>query len=602
MTSCAARLTGRGKGAKNGVHELYTSFEMRDRSMSTSSGLAPREKTRSRRAGPHLALALMSLACACSADRTELRQSARGDSPAAGAMGAPPVPPAVQVASPGSAPPRAAEALVCTVPSEDDAFKTSECELQAPPGSFDPVEQWHWEGGDGQGPPLVANLTDDNADGAVDLCDTPDVVVLAGASFDFDTLEAVSAKLHVLDGQTGTEHCATSIGVEAVTPAIADIDGDRVPEIIAIKSLLDGFVNDFDFAGLIVFDNNCEMKWQADLRFRNLVDQLATLSISVHDVDADGDVELLVGTALFDHNGELLWNKQFELLNSGLGLASTTADLNGDGDLEIITGNRAYHPDGVIWFENPDLLGYFNPTDLIGFYPAVANLDADPEPEIVVAGGQGLFVLDHNGLVQAHFTSGDHGWFDLGEISPPTIHDFDGDGEPEIALGTRNGFAMFEQDLTVKWMSDETEGVLTGATAFDFLGDGVAEAIYADRDELLVFDGATGEVVMRAPRTGALDYPVIADVDNDGAAELVVVSGASEFFQEKIAPTVQVIRDREERWIPTRRIWNQLNYYVTNVREDGTIPARPKPAWQVHNTYRTNIQLEAGGICTPVPD
>ena len=135
--------------------------------------------------------------------------------------------------------------------------------------------------------------------------------------------------------------------------------------------------------------------------------------------------------------------------------------------------------------------------------------------------GQGLFVLDRTGLIQQHFQSGDHGWFDLGEISPPTIHDFDGDGKSDIAIGTRNGFAMFDHELNVRWMSDETEGVLTGATAFDFLGDGVAEAIYAGRDELLVFDGKTGAVVMRAPHSGAFDYPVIADVDNDGAAEIV---------------------------------------------------------------------------------
>lgn len=536
----------------------------------------------------------------CSSDTVDAPRSSTPTvaAPAAGAAITPGA--GAPVASPGSAMPRAPEVMACVSPGQDDTFTTRECTRKAPPDSFAPVEQWHWEGGDGQGPPLVANLTDDNGDGAVDLCDVPDVVVVAGEVNDLSTLELVSAKVHILDGQTGAEHCATTVGVETVTPAIADLDGDHVPEIIAVKSLLDGLFA-FDVAGLIAIDNHCQVKWQAELRLRNLVDQLGTLSISVHDVDADGDPEILVGTALFDHLGKPLWNKQSELLSSGLGLATTTADLDGNGDLEIITGNRAYRPDGTLFFENAELLRDFNPTDLIGFYPAVANLDDDPEPEIVVAGGQGLFILNNTGQIQAHFTSGDHGWFDLGEIAPPTIHDFDGDGKPEIALGTRNGFAMFENDLTLKWISKETEGVLTGATAFDFLGDGRAEAIYADRDELLVFDGVTGKVVMRAPHSGALDYPVVADVDNDGAAELVIVSGTPDYLQVKAAPTVQVIRDAQERWIPTRRIWNQLNYFVTNVREDGTIPTRNRAAWQVHNTFRTNVQLEAGGICSPVP-
>lgn len=540
------------------------------------------------------------LLAGCSGDTPDQRTLApSGAVPAAAPMQPATMGGGAPVASPGSAPPRSDPAVMtCKSPVQDDTFTIRACERKAPPESFAPVEQWHWEGGDGQGPPLVANLTDDNADGAVDLCDTPDVVVMAGAVVDVLNANVVSSKVHILDGQTGREHCQTSVGVETVTPAIADLDGDHVPEIIAIKSLLDGIFAG-DVAGLIAIDNRCQIKWQAELRLRNLLDQLATLSISVHDVDADGDPEILVGTALFDHAGAPIWNKQSELLSTGFGLASTTADLDGDGGLEVITGNRAYHPDGTIWFENAELLKDFNPTDLIGFYPSVANLDDDAEPEIVIAGGPGLFILDHKGAIQSHFTSGDHGWFDLGEIAPPTIHDFDGDGKPEIALGTRDGFAMFEHDLTLKWKSTETEGVLAGATAFDFLGDGGAEAIYADRDELLVFNGATGQIVMRAAHSGTLDYPVVADVDNDGAAELVVVSGQSRFLQQKAAPTVQVIRDAQERWIPTRRIWNQLNYYVTNVREDGTIPARNRPPWQVHNTYRTNVQLEAGGLCMP---
>ncbi len=57
------------------------------------------------------------------------------------------------------------------------------CTNQAPPGSFDPDIQWTWTGPNGEAysivTPLVANLTDDNGDGAIDLCDIPDVVVVA---------------------------------------------------------------------------------------------------------------------------------------------------------------------------------------------------------------------------------------------------------------------------------------------------------------------------------------------------------------------------------------------------------------------------------------
>jgi hypothetical protein len=559
-----------------------------------------------------MCVSLLVVAGACTADSADQRLFGPSSMPGVSASPAAPAPAPMADAPPSSGlrfpgaissgPP------VCEAPEQDDTFTTPRCVMKAAPNSFDPIEQWQWEGGDGQGPPLVANLSDDNGDGMIDLCDTPDVVVRAGSKLTLDPPDVVWSKIHVLDGATGQLMCSTELGVEDVSPAIADLDGDGVPEILAIKSLADSAAETFagsaqGFAGLVVFDNHCQAKWQVELSFEDLIDQLGTFSISVHDVDADGDPEILIGSALFDHEGVVIWNHQFDVLDTGFSLATTTADLDGNGDLEVITGNRVYRPDGSVYFAQTELLDDENPTDRIGFYPVIANLDDDPDPEIVVAGAQGLFVLEHDGAIKSHFRAGDHDWFDLGEVSPPTVHDFDGDGEPEIALGTRAGFSVFERDLTPLWTRPETEGVLTGATAFDFLGDGVAEAIYADRDELLVFDGKTGDVVMRAPRSGALDYPVVVDVDNDGSAEIVVVSGSSESLEERTAPTVQVLRDRDDRWIPTRRIWNQLNYYVTNVREDGTIPARMRPSWQVHNTFRTNVQLELGGICTPViPD
>jgi hypothetical protein len=242
------------------------------------------------------------------------------------------------------------------------------------------------------------------------------------------------------------------------------------------------------------------------------------------------------------------------------------------------------------------LQGFLNIADKVGFYTVLANLDDDPSPEIVTAGASGLFVLEHDGVVKYSYTSGGHG-LDLGDFAPPTIHDFDGDGEPEIGIGARSGFTVFEKDLTVLWSHPFAEdAALTGATAFDFLGDGIAEAIYSDRENLLIFDGLTGDVVMSVPRIGEMDYPVVADVDNDGHAEIISTSKEGPGLH-----TVQVIGDSQNLWIPTRRIWNQRQYHVTNVLEDGTIPQVETNSWDRLNTYRTNVQLEASGVCAPPP-
>jgi len=90
---------------------------------------------------------------------------------------------------------------------------------------------------------------------------------------------------------------------------------------------------------------------------------------------------------------------------------------------------------------------------------------------------------------------------------------------------------------------------------------------------------------------------VVADIDNDGSSEIVVVSN---LYLGAASPTVQVIRDVEDRWIQARRIWNQHTYHVTNVREDGTIPQFEPPAWEYLNTFRTQAQFE-GSVCLPEP-
>jgi hypothetical protein len=90
----------------------------------------------------------------------------------------------------------------------------------------------------------------------------------------------------------------------------------------------------------------------------------------------------------------------------------------------------------------------------------------------------------------------------------------------------------------------------------------------------------------------------VVDVDNDGDAEILVVSNKN-FDMQQLTPTLQVIRDSQDRWIQARRIWNQHTYHVTNVNEDGTIPDVEPPSWKLLNTYRTNAQIESGGVCVP---
>ena len=44
-------------------------------------------------------------------------------------------------------------------------------------------------------------------------------------------------------------------------------------------------------------------------------------------------------------------------------------------------------------------------------------------------------------------------------------------------------------------------------------------------------------------------------------------------------------------WVHARRVWNQWQYNVTNVNDDGSIPAVARNSWEVNNSHREQVHL-----------
>ncbi len=217
--------------------------------------------------------------------------------------------------------------------------------------------------------------------------------------------------------------------------------------------------------------------------------------------------------------------------------------------------------------------------------------------------------------------------------------DFDGDHRAEIGVAQANYYAVLEPDLaartfTVLWRTanHDLSSSVTGSTVFDFEGDGAAEVIYADECFVWVFDGRTGAVRWTGLTTSftGTEASIVADVDGDGHAEIVVVSNGADPsamgwrcdmapwnvadpMMNRVAwtpPTgaaayrgVRVFRDVARSWVGTRPLWNQHAYHVTNIclasdeactgtSYDGQIPRLERRNWTLPwlNNFRQNVQ------------
>lgn len=93
------------------------------------------------------------------------------------------------------------------------------------------------------------------------------------------------------------------------------------------------------------------------------------------------------------------------------------------------------------------------------------------------------------------------------------------------------------------------------------------------------------------------EYPVVADIDNDGSTEFLVVANDYECATSGRCETrgIRAFRDKDNRWAPSRRIWNQHTYHITNVNENGSIPQREKANWLVNrlNNFRQTLKFKS---------
>ncbi len=93
--------------------------------------------------------------------------------------------------------------------------------------------------------------------------------------------------------------------------------------------------------------------------------------------------------------------------------------------------------------------------------------------------------------------------------------------------------------------------------------------LYGDEQQLRIYRGTDGEVLWQTCNTsGTLrELPLVADVDNDGHADIVAISNSYSGINCNATKQrgIRVFGDSKGQWVRTRRVWNQHAYHVTNV-------------------------------------
>ena len=428
----------------------------------------------------------------------------------------------------------------------------------------------------------------------------------------------------VMSGQDCKELWRKNIVLQASNQgnlAVADLDGDGFGEIVAVDSANRVIV--LDYKGNLLATS------PTPTQETNSNGQLWSAPAIV-DVDGVAPPEIIAGAQVSrfvrgtPSKITVLWTKPNRA--ESLGSLPVAADLDGDGRPEVISNDHVY--DGITGADKTPPALSTKP-----FYPAVADFNGDGKPDLLLvnsgSGTQMVSVYDYTNkkTIFGPYRVAEGGWG-----GPAVIADFDGDKVPDFGLASASRYYTYAlkcattpkpadctgTDPGVLWSKvtrDASSGG-TGSSVFDFNGDGTAEVVYRDECWLRVYNGKDGKTLFAANITSntCLELPVIADVDNDGHADIIVTSDSYGSCGATNPPEADtgtpwtgqtqgmiVLRDPMNRWMPSRPLWNQHSYHITNINDDLSVPTTEPDNWLSYNNYRQNVQ-GGGGSSGSVPD
>ncbi len=451
--------------------------------------------------------------------------------------------------------------------------------------------------------------------------------------------------------QSGTPVALGSGDWKYPAPAIANLDFEGLPEIVVGSIVLTLKLE----AGVLAFDKTFIGSGTTGTMHNGGDTFHHGPTVCPADLTAHPGLEIVAGTTLYRLPD----------------VADCTANAAADyctGKLTVVWNASTVNPGKIPYPE-----GFCAVADVWGAgtdAPGPAS-PLDGSPEVLVVADGNLLILDGatGTLVRAPLA------LNGGEAGgAPNVDDFDGDGFPEIGTALEDFFTVVDLQApsvacpawnTVlaesgapppggnparapggactkdadcvgggtaggtfckagactcfhnSWRraSDDSSSKVTSSSVFDFNGDGAAEVIYNDQCYFRVYNGQDGSVYLALPSLSRtiIENPIVADVDNDGNAEIVFLNntdplrchggattvtlnswpdGAGDVAITSLPNGIDVWGDDSDQWVAARRVWNQHAYHVTNVTEGGGIPLHEPESWKplngrLYNTYRS---------------
>lgn len=380
-------------------------------------------------------------------------------------------------------------------------------------------------------------------------------------------------------------------------PQIVDLDGDGVPEVVVYNKVYNAVTGALLLTiGTLGTDANVGVDLQT--YGGELHDKYVNLSY-IYDIDLDGTYDLIAGGKIYKINKTGSTWSYTTITMPGIPDGRTgVADIDGDGIADVVTVWRAgtastSNINITVWNPNTHIVdGSGNVVANTGTQTPYIVADAVVPIGLTTYGGYSyVYIGDIDGKEQTYNGK----TYRLPEVAILTgrVYYNQITAHPNVTGLPTTGYAP-SYGVLIAYTIDKNQvsstGKLktsfilehnddsndTGFTMFDFDNDGVNEICYRDNTHLRIIkptvsyiaNGVTTYDIFRQPVASGtgFEYPVIADIDNDASAEIIVLGGA--YYPGYI----YAVGTSGDKVAPALPVWNQFMYDPFKIDENLQTP------------------------------